>query len=121
LDQFANALARLHEVMAMDAGADLVLDAAIQRFEFTFEVAWKCLKAAAETKGVETVSPRDAIKQAFAAGWIDDEPLWLDLMRARNESSHICNEAIARGIFERVKRDLPAFDRALQSMQKLLA
>lgn len=105
----------------MDARAPLVIDAAIQRFEFTFELAWKCLKAAVEASGAIAPMPREAIKQAFAAGWIKDEGLWLSLMKARNESSHIYDEAAALRIFELVRLNFSAFDEALAAMREFSA
>lgn len=121
VDQFARALDRLREVVAMEASAPLVTDAAMQRFEFTFELAWKCLKAAVEASGAVAPMPREAIKQAFAAGWITDEALWLSLMKARNESSHIYDEAAALRIFELVRSNMPAFEEALVAMRDLAA
>ena len=44
---------------------EFVRDAAIQRFEFTFELFWKSLKAYAEESGVEAYSPRDSVRTAF--------------------------------------------------------
>ena len=40
---FSRALARLGEALSAPK-SDLVRDAAIQRFEFTFELAWKTMK-----------------------------------------------------------------------------
>ncbi|MEB3222998.1 MAG: nucleotidyltransferase substrate binding protein [Candidatus Sericytochromatia bacterium] len=44
LSNFENALMRLSEVLARDPADDIVRDAAIQRFEFTFEACWKAIK-----------------------------------------------------------------------------
>ncbi|MEG6615178.1 HI0074 family nucleotidyltransferase substrate-binding subunit [Peptococcaceae bacterium 1198_IL3148] len=45
---------------------DIVLDAAIQRFEFTYELSWKLMKAYLEYNGnLEATSPRKAIKESF--------------------------------------------------------
>lgn len=117
--QFGDALKRLQEVMDMDVNAPLVLDAAMQRFEFTFELSWKALKAAAEVQGTVVVAPREAIKHAFAAGWIEDEALWLDLMKARNETSDTYNEAAARAVFQRVKQAMPALEGVHVALKEL--
>tara|TARA_Y100001933_G_scaffold228634_1_gene244316 strand:+ start:518 stop:751 length:234 start_codon:yes stop_codon:yes gene_type:complete len=50
---------------------DLAIDATIQRFEFTFELSWKLLKAILEYDGFENVeSPRKAIREGFKQGYI---------------------------------------------------
>ncbi|KJR44638.1 hypothetical protein UF75_4986 [Desulfosporosinus sp. I2] len=46
VNNFKNALSRLKEGIAKYNGTDdLLRDGVIQRFEFTFELAWKTLKA----------------------------------------------------------------------------
>ena len=40
--QFERALARLREALAVEE-TEIVRDAIIQRFEFTYELGWKCM------------------------------------------------------------------------------
>ena len=42
---YAKAVSRLKEVLEASTDVDFVYDAAIQRFEFTYELGWKLLKA----------------------------------------------------------------------------
>ena len=47
-------------------------DAAIQRFEFSFDPAWKAVSACARSEGVEARSPREASARdspALVAPW----------------------------------------------------
>ena len=44
---------------------DIVRDAAIQRFEFTFELVWKTLQLYLEHEGLESSGPRAVLKRAF--------------------------------------------------------
>jgi hypothetical protein len=78
LINYSNALLRLKESLDADAASNpFVYDAAIQRFEFTYELAWKLLKAFLEYEGIAEVNtPRTAIKEAFSVDLIDngDEP-----------------------------------------------
>jgi len=40
-------------------------DATIQRFEFTFELAWKLMKTILEEEGIKVVSPKNVIRPDF--------------------------------------------------------
>ena len=42
IEQFHMALARFDELLPLNED-DIVRDALIQRFEFTFEIAWRCM------------------------------------------------------------------------------
>ena len=59
-----SAAARLDEVAALPE-TDIVRDAAIQRFEFTFELVWKTLQLYLEHEGFEAAGPRAVLKRAF--------------------------------------------------------
>jgi nucleotidyltransferase substrate binding protein (TIGR01987 family) len=117
LDQLGRAIERLKEALAEPPTNPLALDGTIQRFEFTIELFWKSMKRRLAIEGVETGTPREALRGAFAAGWIDDETLWLDMLRARNETSHAYNEALARAIRDRVRGYIGAMERALASLR----
>ncbi|MBI1954491.1 MAG: nucleotidyltransferase substrate binding protein [Proteobacteria bacterium] len=95
---------------------DLQRDASIQRFEFTFELAWKALKDFYYEKGVALNSPKDVFRHAFASGDIQDEALWLNMLQDRNLTSHTYNEDLSREVFAR----LPKYFKALQTVKCLL-
>ena len=98
------AAARLAEVVAVPETA-LMRDAAIQRFEFTFEVVWKTLQLFLEHQGYETGGPRPTLKKAFAEGIIalpDDADVWLRMLEDRNLTSHAYDEALATAIYRRI-------------------
>jgi hypothetical protein len=59
-----NAAARLDEVAALPE-TDIVRDAAIQRFEFTFELVWKTLQLYLEHEGFESAGPRAVLKSVM--------------------------------------------------------
>ena len=62
----------------------------IQRFEYTFELAWKCLQDLLQERGYDNVrGPRPVIEQAFQDGLITNGPMWLMMLKARNESTHL--------------------------------
>lgn len=68
----------------------------VQAFEFTFELAWKTLKDYLDFQGIIVRSPREAIKEAFAAGLIEDGHLWVNMLDKRNELTHTYNDVQAK-------------------------
>ena len=106
LDGFGRALDRLDEALAVPADAPLALDGTLQRFEFTFELAWKTLRDALEDEGIEARTPREVLREAYGAGWLDDEKAWIDMLRDRNLSSHVYSEEAAAEIYGRVHQNI---------------
>ena len=76
--------------------SDLEKEGIIQRFEYTFELAWKTLKDYLEYSGIklEQVTLRYVIKQAFSAKIIKDGQAWIDMLEQRNLLSHTYDQAI---------------------------
>ena len=67
-------------------------------------------------EGIETATPREAIKAAFKARWINDEPLWLAMLKDRNATSYIYDEATARKIYARIRDYLRLMRKALETL-----
>ena len=123
LKTLRDAYNRLKETLAMNPEeTDIVIDATIQRFEFTFELAWKTIKKFAETLGAgECNSGRNCIKLAYRLGWIEDEGMWLSLLEARNLTSHTYNQEIALNVYEMIKSQHTAFKNLILSLEKELS
>ena len=76
----------------------------IQRFEYTFELAWKSLQDLLQERGYANVrGPKPVIEQAFQDGIISDGPLWLDMLKSRNETTHLYDEKTFERISTKVK------------------
>jgi len=116
LDSFKKALRRLAEALDAPPG-DLVRDASIQRFEFTFELAWKAIKNTATVEGLECMSPRSCLKLAFGQGWIDDEPIWLAMLEDRNRASHTYDEKLAEQLYGRLPDYLDPFRSLMENLE----
>ena len=101
LSNFSRAWARLDEALR-EKGHALSRDGAIQRFEFTFETGWKALRKFLLVEGHECASPRDCLKKAFQCGYVDHEEVWLNMLKDRNLSSHLHEEAEAGRIYENI-------------------
>jgi nucleotidyltransferase substrate binding protein (TIGR01987 family) len=83
----------------------------IQRFEFTLELAWKTLKDYLEYSGVviEPATPRNVVKEAFAAKILPDGQVWIDMLDHRNLLSHTYDEkAFCAAVDALAERYLPA-------------
>ena len=99
---FARAVALLDEALALPKDP-IVRDSAIQRFEISFELCWKFLKAYLEEQhNALCTSPRTCFRSAFRHGVIDNDPFWIDLTVLRNYTVHTYNEQLADYVYSRL-------------------
>lgn len=118
LYQLEQAISRLSETLSLKP-TRIHQDATIQRFEFTFELAWKVMRSFAYEKGIEVVSPKDSIRMAGQLGLIEDIEKWFDFLDARNNSSHIYDEKMATEVYEQTKNFLPEVEKLMQKIKSL--
>jgi nucleotidyltransferase substrate binding protein (TIGR01987 family) len=89
---FRRAFALLREALERGPSSLSALEkeGVIQRFEYTFELAWKLLKDYQEAEGIviSPLTPRQVIKDAFAAKLLSDGQVWVDMLDHRNLLSH---------------------------------
>jgi nucleotidyltransferase substrate binding protein (TIGR01987 family) len=90
----------------------LAIDATIQRFELTIELFSKALKYLLDHEGIETTTPRNALQEAYRAGWLQNEEAWLQMLRDQNETSHTYDEAKAREIDAHIRANVPELRRS---------
>jgi nucleotidyltransferase substrate binding protein (TIGR01987 family) len=75
----------------------------IQRFEFTHELAWQVLKDYFEYQGNTSITgSRDATREAFGNGLVQDGEGWMEMMSSRNQASHTYNEETAKEIARQI-------------------
>ena len=122
-DDFCRALKNLQEIRGKQPPYDTITQTGmVSLFEICFEQAWKAMKEALELAGFSkerTGSARMVIKQAYQAGMIADEELWLAALVARNNVAHTYNEAIALGIIrEAQERYLPMLETLKAKLEK---
>ena len=108
LNSYRKALSRLAEVvnvMKVRQLNDFEADGLIQRFEFTFELAWKLMKSYADYQGTdkEIMGSRDAVRWAFENKLIVDSDVWMEMIKRRNDTSHNYDEDTAADVIMRVK------------------
>jgi len=99
------ALKTLQELLESETLTIVERDAAIQRFEYTFEALWKAGKAfLREIEGLEIGSPKGVIRGFLQVGLFTEEQtaLALAMVDDRNLTSHTYNEGLAEQICEQL-------------------
>ena len=119
LTNLGRAITRLQEALNEPASNTLFIEGTIQRFKCVIEPLWKAFTRILEREGIQVSTPRESIKQAYQVGWIEDEEAWLAMLRDRNETSHVYDEATARRIYESIKRNFVALERVYGRLRVL--
>ena len=105
---FSRAYALLREALEVEVKdlSQLEREGVIQRFEYTFELAWNTLKDRMEYDGLmlDTVSPRHVIRAAFRAKLIEDGDAWIDMLTDRNLMAHTYDAARFEAVAGNVRR-----------------
>ena len=102
LEIATRALQTLLELAKLDQPTRVQRDAAIQRFEYTFEAAWKTAQRFLEVvEGRPVGSPKASVRASREVGLLGDEDAAsaLAMVDDRNLSVHTYDEAIANHIF----------------------
>ena len=99
-----------------EANSPLTLDGTIQRFGYSFELAWKTLKRILKFNGITVNSPRDSIRMAAKEHFIDNPEAWFKFLEYRNNTLHTYNMDVAEEMF----KHLPSFDEHLDILIKII-
>jgi nucleotidyltransferase substrate binding protein (TIGR01987 family) len=106
LMNFQKAIQRLKEAvkeLKQENKNTVIRDGVIQRFEFTYELAWKTTKEYLADIGIADInSPKAVFKEAYAQKIIVNENNWLLMLKDRNITSHVYKEELAEEIVERI-------------------
>ncbi len=99
---------------------ELEKDGLIQRFEFTFDLAWKVMQDYISELGYNDIKgPRPVMTQMAANGFIDPF-IWGEILEARNSLSHVYDEATSREYLQKIINDyLPEFIGFKSKMQSI--
>lgn len=85
----------------------VIRDAAIQRFEYTFEAVWKFLKEyLKEQEGIVSNSPKGCFKEAFRVKLLTEKEsvAFLEMTDSRNDTSHTYKEEVATKIYKKLDK-----------------
>lgn len=104
LDSYQKALSQLAKFMDKENLNELEEIGMIQAFEFTHELAWKLLKAFLNYRGVENIyGSKDATRQAFSLGLIEEGEAWMQIIKDRNRTSHTYNQETVAEIAKNIR------------------
>ncbi len=118
LSNFSKALGKFEEAVKADLKDRLAQEGLIHRFEYTFELAWKCLQDLLQERGLEEIrGPKPVLQRAFQDGLISDGVLWMEMLRARNEATHLYDEKVFLQVYDMAQN---RFLKPLQDLMKKL-
>lgn len=114
-------LRRAVELAATRDLSELEQQGLVQVFEFTHELAWNVLKDYLEAQGfVGIIGSKNATREAFKNGLIEDGEAWMEMIKSRNLSSHTYNPEIAEEIVKAILTSFyPAFAQLAQKFTSL--
>lgn len=98
-------------------------DSAIQRFEFTYELLWKCVKFYLyEVRGIVCNSPRMCLREYLGrSGEAFSEEEGIGLLRLvdlRNLTAHTYDEELAEEIFRELEVAYSLMEKVLYALKK---
>lgn len=115
------ALATLRELPLGSTPTKVERDAAIQRFEYSFEAVWKTgLQFLREVEGIDPGSPKGTVRASLQVGLLDeaDTRMALEMVDDRNLTVHTYNEALADRIFVRLNGYAATMTRWLDAIER---
>lgn len=125
---FHTACTRLLEVTESDRFmedlSELELEGLVQRFEYTYELAWKVMQDLLIFKGYDfMLGPNGTMKMAFEDGLITDHDGWRRMAKSRNTLSHVYDEEEVMPIIKMIYSDyaplLKQLEQKLDNLSKI--
>lgn len=122
-DGYKKALAQLAKFIEKGDLNELERQGLLHAFECTYELAWKVMKDFLVDRGNKDIyGSRDAIREAFSVGLIEDGGTWMDMLADQSRTSHAYNEEtadeIARNVFQRY---FPLFSALRGKVEEIIA
>jgi len=124
LTNYSKALEQLGNAIAISQQrplSELEKQGLIQAFEFTHELAWNVMKDYFSWQGNPGITgSRDAAREAFQKGLVEDGEGWMEMIKSRNQTSHTYQQKVADEIAGKViEHYFPLFQGFLQTMTAL--
>lgn len=119
-DNYVSNLKVLSNANKEDLENEFVISGIIDKFFIQFELGWKVLKELLRYEGMSvanTGSPREIIKAAYVVYDYLDEEIWLSMLRARNDMTHIYDGDTAKRMVEQILSSyIPEFQKLQQNI-----
>lgn len=123
---FRKAVASLNQAVdrsLREPNDEVIRDAVIQRFKYTYELAWKMMKRALEQEvpnpaAIDQLSFRDLLREAAERGMIPSVRPWIEYRNQRNITTHTYDEKKARSVYATVLRFAADVGRFLETLKK---
>lgn len=110
---FSSNLEVLKKAKYEDLDNEFIISGIIDKFFIQFELSWKVLKELLRYEGKSIAppgSPREIIKASYTIYDYLDEEIWLEMLRVRNDMTHIYNGEAAKQMVSLIlERYIPAF------------
>ena len=105
-NHFSKAFAQLQEAVDLSKQRKLTKleeQGLIHTFEYTHEMAWNTLKDFLEERGTKKLyGSKDATREAFKTGLIENGEIWMNMIESRNLTSHTYNEETATEVISAI-------------------
>ena len=115
---YQRALARLEEgveTVSKNNVSDLEKEGLVQRFEYTFELAWKTLQDLLVFKGYSDITgPNPVLEQSLKDGYLEDEKGWRAMKKSRELTSHTYDSETAEAITSKIVESFHTLLKALE-------
>ncbi len=113
------ALTTLFELCDLSEPTEVERDAAIQRFEYSFETVWKSAQQVLLIEGLEANSPRSAVRVSRTVGLLSDAQAEnaMRMLNDRNLTSHTYQSTLAKEIFGRLAGHARLLDSWLSALK----
>ena len=124
LKRYEQALGRLSKIVDLKRERQLnefEEDSVIKRFEFTYEMAWKLMMSYEKSNGVlQLMGSKDVVRNAISMSLIENGEAWMDMIDARNKTSHLYDEGMAKDVIDAIVNDYyPLLQDLLRKMETL--
>lgn len=119
LTSFLRAVGQLELASENSPANDLARDGCIQRFEYTFELAWKMLRrhfALEDAASADRMTKKDLFREAAKQGLIADPIPWFGFLEARNTTSHVYDADKAELVYDQGRLFVPEVRNLLNAL-----
>ena len=112
-DNFSSNLEVLQKAEHENLENEFIISGIIDKFFIQFELSWKVLKELLRYEGKNAAnsgSPREILKAAYEVYDFIDEEIWLDMLKSRNDMTHIYDGNAAKRLVDSIlRRYIPEF------------